>query len=141
MDEINTPVEKKTTIDKSVCPIAFLLEILSCKWSIEILRELSIQPTRTRQFLARVPGLSMKVLQERLHMLEQHHLIDRNVTTSGPKKVEYFLTEKGRQLPQLLAAIKKVAEDWLHTDCICSFDCPGSDEAMNCPARPQDRRP
>jgi DNA-binding HxlR family transcriptional regulator len=59
------------------CPISRLLEIISAKWTVEILREISIAPTRTRQFLRLIPGLSMKSLQFRLKELEKFGLLER----------------------------------------------------------------
>src|SRR5215471_1927578 len=88
------------------CPIVFVLEILSAKWTVEILREMFIRPTRTRRFLALIPGLSMKSLRERLKALEGHGIIQTTVYPDLPVREEYSLTSKGRDLYAVLVSLK-----------------------------------
>lgn len=124
-----------------VCPIIFLLEILSAKWTVEILRELFIQPTRTRKFLYLIPGLNMKTLRERLKMLETYELVHRQVYSDMPLRVEYSLTAKGRELYQVLVALKLLGSRWLGSDCVCPFE-KALDEhptGIHCPSKPQER--
>jgi DNA-binding HxlR family transcriptional regulator len=98
---------RKTT----ACPINQILDIISAKWTTEIIRELSIGPTRTRRFLAAIPGLTMKSLRQRLQELEKYEFIHREQLSERPPKVQYTITEKGRKLAALLAHIKAFADD------------------------------
>lgn len=120
-----------------VCPITFMLDILSGKWTVEILRELFIEPVRTRKFLARIPGLNMKTLRQRLKLLEEHELIKRTVFIDRPLRVEYSLTPKGRELYQVLVSIKLLASRWFNITCNCPFECvaPGGAQQFDCPLR------
>lgn len=116
------------------CPIMFLLDILSPKWTIEILRELFTQPTRTRSFLTRIPGLSMKSLRERLKHLEALSIVTRTVYEDySPPRVEYSLTAKGRELYIVLMSLKQLGQSWLKAECNCPFDFELSQNDICCP--------
>ena len=58
------------------CTTEFALSILNGKWKIEILLHLKQQPCRYSQLRAAIPGLSDKMLTQRLH-----DLIDSGVVT------------------------------------------------------------
>lgn len=115
------------------CPITFILDILSPKWTIEILRQVSTHPTRTTQFLSIIPGLSMKSLRERLKVLETHGVVIRRVYDGSPPKVEYSLTAKGRELYTALMSLKELGDNWLSTKCNCPFDLEVSETDICCP--------
>jgi len=131
---------RKTT----ACPINQILDIISAKWTTEIIRELSIGPTRTRRFLAAIPGLTMKALRQRLLELERYEFIHREQLSERPPKVQYTITDKGRKLAGLLAHIKAFADD-LNGGAACS--CPMREEAsvdqlaVECPERRESRLP
>jgi DNA-binding HxlR family transcriptional regulator len=94
-------------------PIKFVLELLGNKWSIWIVRELFKGDRRTHELLEALSGISSKTLTARLRELEMHGLVKRTVYAEIPLHVEYSLTEKGRELQPLLAALKQVGEKWL----------------------------
>ena len=60
-----------------------------------------------------VPGLSDRMLSERLKELEAEGIVVRQVTPSTPVRVEYGLTEKGRALAEPIGSISAWANDWL----------------------------
>jgi DNA-binding HxlR family transcriptional regulator len=94
-------------------PIKFVLELLGNKWSIWIVRELFKGDRRTHELLEALSGISSKTLTARLRELEMHGLVKRTVYAEIPPHVEYSLTEKGRELQPLLAALKQLGERWL----------------------------
>ena len=121
------------------CPVSKVLEIISAKWTVEILRELALQATRTRRFLLHIPGLSMKTLCRRLHDLEESGLISRHEFPGKVMKVEYRLTQNGVKLCHILELIKQLEED-MNTTCIackCSLEKEqfGQPEQIECPYR------
>jgi DNA-binding HxlR family transcriptional regulator len=122
--------------NNAACPITDLLDVLSAKWVVGILRELAIKPTRTTAFLTHIPGLSMKVLRERLMMLEVKGFVTRTETDGRPVKVEYAITQRGRRLFYLLMEIKLLSDEWSGTGCHCSFEnaC-GSEASLDCHRR------
>jgi len=115
-----------------------MLRVASAKWTVEILRECLIQPTRTRQFLARIPGLSMKCLQERLKELEALKLIDRIKYPDKLPKVEHRITERGRRLLKILAALKELEDEITPSVCTCPIESlafGAHDDDASCPLR------
>ncbi|MDJ1173053.1 winged helix-turn-helix transcriptional regulator [Roseofilum capinflatum] len=101
------------------CPIQFVLDLISSKWSVLILRELFQGDRRTHALLDALPGISSKTLTLRLRELEQHGLIKRTVYPEIPPHVEYALTDKGRELKPVLLSLKELGERWLEQSCSC----------------------
>lgn len=121
------------------CPINVLMETISAKWTVEIIRELALQPTRTRKFLLHIPGLSMKTLSRRLHSLESAGLINRHEYPGKPLKVEYSLTEYGKKLCSIFEQIKMLEEE-LNSSCLsCSCSVQkeyfAKPDGLQCPHR------
>ncbi|HLO47058.1 MAG TPA: helix-turn-helix domain-containing protein [Kamptonema sp.] len=107
----------------SSCPIQFMLELLGSKWSVLILRELFRCDRRTHELLEALPGISSKTLTLRLRELEMHGLVKRTVYPEIPPHVEYALTEKGREVQPVMAALKQVGERWLgKKSCACPLE-------------------
>lgn len=114
--------EQSNWTKEQICPIYSVLDVIAAKWTVEILREVSLQPTRTRQFLARIPGLSMKCLVARLKELQRHGMIERTDYEGRSPHVEYSVTERGLKLFDVLIAIKELASDWREISCKCPMD-------------------
>ena len=87
------------------CPIAMTLDVIGDRWTIIILRDLYFGRSRFNDLLAASPGMSTKILSERLKLLEQHGLVAREVYSDHPLRAEYKLTEKGMSLEPVLNAI------------------------------------
>ncbi len=89
------------------------MELIGRRWTGVILRVLINGPHRFNALLAAVPGLSDRLLSERLRELEAEGIVTRRVLPGPPVKVEYELTEQGRDLEQVIRAISAWAEKWL----------------------------
>jgi DNA-binding HxlR family transcriptional regulator len=63
--------------------------------------------------LAGIPGISDRVLTERLRELEQEGLVERLVDPGPPVRVSYRLTARGRAVQPILGAITEWADHWL----------------------------
>jgi DNA-binding HxlR family transcriptional regulator len=124
---------------ESACPVNLMMEIISAKWTVEIMRELALQPTRTRKFLLHIPGLSMKTLCRRLQILESAGLISRHEYAGKPLKVEYRLTVYGQQLCLILEELKMLEKRINKTSlsCVCSLEkaCTADADTFECPQR------
>ena len=59
-----------------------------------------------------IPGLSDKMLSERLKELEARGVIVRSVIPETPVRIEYQLTEKGRALQDVVPALSAWASAW-----------------------------
>ena len=60
-----------------------------------------------------VPDLSDRLLSERMKELEAHGIVERHVSATSPVRVEYELTERGRDLDAALAELKRWGDRWL----------------------------
>lgn len=105
------------------CPVQFVLDLIGGKWSILILRELFAGDRRTHEFLDALPGLSTKILMQRLRELERQGLVERRIYAEIPPHVEYSLTAKGREIQPILAAMRELGLRWLAQDpCVCPIN-------------------
>ena len=84
------------------CPVELSLNLLGGKWKVVILARLKEQPLRYAELRHRIPGLSDKVLTERLMDLQRQGWIEcaRDANGAGPSR--YRLTEKGQTLRPVL---------------------------------------
>ena len=89
------------------------IELIGRRWTGAILRVLLSGATRFSDVTAAIPGLSDRLLSERLKELEAEGIVSRTVIPVTPVRIEYRLTEKGRALGDVMAAISTWAETWL----------------------------
>lgn len=107
------------------CPVYHhAMELIGKRWTGAILRALLSGATRFSDVTAAIPGLSDRLLSERLKELEAEGIVVRTVTPSTPVKVAYDLTDKGRALNDVIAAVSMWAEEWapLTADASCLYD-------------------
>src|SRR6266545_8388439 len=95
------------------CPTyARAVELIGRRWTGAILRALLTDVKRFNDLAACVPGLSDRMLAERLKELEIEGVLVRRVFPDTPVRVEYRLTEKGRALESVVRAVAGWAEFW-----------------------------
>lgn len=87
--------------------------ILAKRWTPLILFVLRDGPHRFSEIAGQIEFVSDRMLSERLKELEGEGLITREVFAEVPVRVEYCLTEKGRDLDPVLIAIGQWAARWL----------------------------
>lgn len=78
-----------------------------------MLRAMQEGSTRFSDIAAHVPGISDRLLSERLRELEQEGLITRMVIPDIPVRVEYRRTAKGEALDAVFCTIAQWSHDWL----------------------------
>jgi DNA-binding HxlR family transcriptional regulator len=88
------------------------IEIIGKRWTGAIIRSLLSGSTRYSEIVAAVPGLSDRLLSERLKELEAEGIVERLVTPSTPVRIEYNLTEKGLGLASVVRAVTDWVENW-----------------------------
>ena len=86
-------------------------DLLERRWQLSILYAALTGALRFNEFAAAVPGISPRMLSERLRDLEAAGLIERTVLASSPPKAEYRLTERGRRLAPLIEAMRAYARE------------------------------
>jgi len=89
------------------------VELIGGRWTGAIIRVLLSDVTRFSDVAQAIPGLSDRMLSERLKELEAEGIVERTVIPSTPVRVEYHLTEKGRALAGVIDAISLWAGAWI----------------------------
>ncbi|OTG68103.1 transcriptional regulator [Acinetobacter sp. ANC 4470] len=84
------------------CPSREILEHLTTKWSVLVLRCLSDGIHRFSELRQRIDGVSEKMLAQTLRVLEKDGFLIRTVYPVVPPKVEYQLTILGSQAAEKL---------------------------------------
>jgi DNA-binding HxlR family transcriptional regulator len=86
-------------------PFQHALELIGKRWTGAVIRALLPGPARFNALLMGIPGSSDRVLTERLRELEAEGLLERLVESKRPIKVRYRLTDRGRALAPVFAAL------------------------------------
>jgi DNA-binding HxlR family transcriptional regulator len=96
------------------CPMDALLRLLMGPWTTYILWVLRTtnEPVRFGELKRRVPGISAKVLTERLRLLEGAQVIERRHLATIPPQVSYALAHRGKELNEVLDRLNEVALRW-----------------------------
>ncbi len=94
-----------SSLELKSCPIEATFKIIGKKWAVLIIREMFRGTKQFNRFLESIEGITPKVLTERLRELEKFGIIKRRIVSEYPIKVEYELTDLGKEFePVLLAA-------------------------------------
>ena len=88
------------------------IELLGRRWTGVIVFMLLQRPHRYNELLASVHGISDRLLTERLRELEEFGLVERHVIPDSPVRVEYSLTEAGRDAEACVSTIFKWGNKW-----------------------------
>lgn len=116
--------------------VSAILARVGDKWSVLIIMRLGEGSRRFNEIKRMIGGISQRMLTLTLRNLERDGLVKRTVTPSIPPRVDYELTELGRDLLQPVAALGEWAIR--HQPCIeaarAHFD------AANGAGKPPERR-
>ncbi len=88
------------------------VELIGKRWSGAIVRSMLSGSVRFSDILGQIPGLSDRLLSERLRELEAAGVVERHVYAELPVRIEYTLTEKGRELRDIVVWIDRWADRW-----------------------------
>ncbi|MDT3446498.1 MULTISPECIES: winged helix-turn-helix transcriptional regulator [unclassified Pseudofrankia] len=91
-----------------VCPIARSLDVVGERWSLLLVRELTLGPRRYRDLAAGLPGIPSNVLASRLKDLQGAGVVTRRTLPAPTDVTVYELTGAGQRL---LPALKELL-DW-----------------------------
>jgi len=101
--------------EPACCPLLHdAIELIGRRWSgaiIEVLRQHG--PMRFSEIAQAVPGLSDRLLSERVKELEHRGVVRRDVESGPPVRVTYALTDMGRALGPALTELGEWARRWL----------------------------
>lgn len=106
-----TPVSAGTS--GSVCPhFHAAIELIGKRWTGAIVCALTARPMRFGELGKAVPGLSDRLLSQRLRELEEEGLVQREVEAGMPVRVTYSLTEIGAELGPAIGELRVWAKRW-----------------------------
>ncbi|WAL70293.1 helix-turn-helix domain-containing protein [Kitasatospora sp. YST-16] len=96
---------KLTDGQRHNCAVELSLSVIGGKWAVVVLAHLKEGVHRYGALRRRIPGVSEKVLVQRLRGLEAAGLVARHSDGAVPPSVEYRLTEEGESLVPVLEAL------------------------------------
>lgn len=98
----------------NLCPkFEDAFELLGKKWTGLIIRTLLNDQKRFSDISAAIPNMSARMLTERFKELEDHGIVLRTVYPETPVRIEYKLTEKGKDLEAVMDQVQIWAEKWV----------------------------
>lgn len=95
------------------CPYVTAQKAVQGKWSILILHYLSEGPVRFNTLLKMMPSMTHATLSKQLKQLEEYGLIVRKEYPQVPPKVEYTLSEIGREFIPTLRCFHDFGEKYI----------------------------
>lgn len=103
---------KPATDEAKAIPVSSMVEsIVGCKWSVGLLRLLADGCSRPGALLRACPGLSAKVMNERLRKMLRFGIVRRTVYGEKPPvEVEYELTPFGRRFIGIIEEVRLLQE-------------------------------
>src|SRR2546430_3743322 len=87
------------------CALARTLDVAGDRWTLLIVRELTPGPRRFTDLIDGLPGISRKLLTERLRALERDGIIARRELPPPAARQVYELTDDGRDLATAMAPL------------------------------------
>ena len=87
------------------CPVATAVSLIGGKWKLLILRNLKVRPWRFNELQRDLDGISQKVLTDSLRQMMADGLAYRRDYHDQPPRVEYGLTELGKQMLPIVNAL------------------------------------
>ena len=91
---------------------AMVENVIGCKWSVRLLQLCAEGKRRPSLILRACPGLSAKVMNERLHKMIRFGILQRTVFGEKPPvEVECRLTNFGNRFVAIIDQVRRLQED------------------------------
>src|SRR5260370_6870226 len=94
------------------CPVAWVTELIGDPWTPLLLRDAMFGVRRFEDF-HRYQGIGRNTLSSRLRRLVEAGVLETRLYQDYPPRKEYLLTDKGRELFGVVAAMLAWGERWL----------------------------
>ncbi len=96
---------KKALMDE--CPEVYAANIIGGQWSLVICSWLLNGKLRFGELKKLLPSITERMLTLQLRKLEEHKIVKRTVYAEVPPRVEYELTEIGKDLRPVIKQLEK----------------------------------
>jgi DNA-binding HxlR family transcriptional regulator len=103
---------KRTSFANWPCSIARTVDLIGDGWTPMVMREAFYGTTRFDDF-ERALGIGRHVLSQRLGRLVDAGVLEQRAYQQNPLRHDYLLTEQGRELFPVLAAMMAWGDRWL----------------------------
>jgi DNA-binding HxlR family transcriptional regulator len=108
-----SPTQIQEEAPGAVCPhFHHAIELIGKRWTGAIVCALTERSMRYAELGKAIPGLSDRLLSQRLRELEEEGLVERLVEAGTPVRVTYSLTAAGQELDPVLSELKSWARRW-----------------------------
>lgn len=105
----------KKSLDHLDCVVAGTIDLIGDRWTLLIMRDAFFGVRRFDDFQTDLQ-ISRNVLTDRLNTLVANGLLRTVPYQDNPPRNEYRLTDKGRDLFDLLLAVWRFGDKWEHSD-------------------------
>lgn len=93
---------------KITCPLQIASKMINGKWKSIIIFQLSLGNASLSKLQKDIFGISQKMLIEHLKELKENGLVDKKTYDGYPLKVEYFLTNRGKQMLKAIMIFQEI---------------------------------
>lgn len=94
------------------CPIVSAIREIGGEWNLIIIRYLMSKNMGFNELLKTARGISSKTLSSNLKTLAAKGIVNREIVSTQPFTVSYSLTEKGRDLHEVIDLLGKWGKKW-----------------------------
>lgn len=110
MSEIQYP----DGFEEIACPAEKTIVLIGNKWTLLIIRELIMAdgPLRYNEIAKALKKISSRTLSGKLKNLVNYGVIEKNIFDDSPIRVEYSLTEKGKELYKVTKSMAEWSEKY-----------------------------
>ena len=113
MQQASVTQATAAALPDEVCPYFHAaIELIGKRWTGAIVCALIARPMRFGELGKAVPGLSDRLLSQRLRELEDEGLVKRAVEAGTPVRVTYSLTVRGEELGPAIHELRIWAKRW-----------------------------
>ena len=95
------------------CPIAAALDLLGDRWTLLIMRELTMGDRRFTDLRTALPGIAPNLLSDRLRELQADGLVEQRELPPPAARTVYAATADGRQVVPVLRSLARFGADRL----------------------------
>lgn len=93
---------KKRSTENKICPLEIAVNTISGKWKIPIVWQINDGKKRPSEFLRGIAKVDRRVLNQQLNEMVEDGILIKHSFNELPPRVEYTLTETGKQLVEIL---------------------------------------